>query len=32
MRHVRRKLVIEIPQALESQEDRSGYVAPLVFG
>jgi hypothetical protein len=30
--HVRRKLVIEIPQALESQEDLSGSFVPLVFG
>jgi hypothetical protein len=30
--HVRRKLVIEIPQALESQEDLSGSFVPLVLG
>jgi hypothetical protein len=30
--HVRRKLVIEIPQALERQEDLSGSFVPLVFG
>jgi hypothetical protein len=30
--HIRRKLVIEIPQALEGQEDLSGSFVPLVFG